>query len=340
MPSSYRVAPCRPYSMKLPKIYLAFIALLSATAIWGAAAPVIKFTLGYIPVFSFLFFRFLLVCAILLPFLAIELKRTHVDKRDLFNIFILGLFGQASIIFIFAGIKYTSPIDAAIIGVLAPIVVIWEGHYFYKERIKPQLKLGILVAAAGTLLIVIEPILSNQEVGAALLRIFGNTLVILYNLAFAVYIILSKRIMGKDSTRLDETAKFFGLKKMRKDYSPFLHTSLTFYVALIITVPFFIFESLGFFGAQTFYTATWSTIPLLGILYMAIFSSIAAYVAFEWGLKNAKVSDAAVFAYLGPIFTVPASYLLIKEIPSLLTIFGSAIIATGVVIAEKHKKLI
>ena len=59
---------------------LAFASLLGATAIWAVAGPVIKLTLYHLPVVSFLFLRLLIVCVIMLPFIAMELQRTKVDK--------------------------------------------------------------------------------------------------------------------------------------------------------------------------------------------------------------------------------------------------------------------
>lgn len=323
-----------------PKKYFAFIAFLLATLIWAVATPVIKITLTHIPLFSFLFFRFLIVCILLLPPLFLQLKRIHVDKRDLLNLFVLGLLGQASVILIFAGLKFTGAVDATIIGIVSPIIVIWAGHYFYHEQIKTRLKIGLALAATGTLLVMVEPLLSAGGNGPAVLaRIGGNILVLLYSVTFAAYIVLSKRVMGKDTLELKGTARFFGLTAMRKDYSPFLHTSLSFFVALIVTFPFFILETLGFLGSQTFYTGSWDTVALLGILYMAIFSSIVAYMAFGWGLRTARVLDSAVMGYLGPIFTLPAVYLLLGELPTKTAIVGSVIIAAGVLVAERHKKV-
>ena len=322
----------------LPKRHLAFAALLVATAIWGVATPIIKLTLSHISLFSFLFFRFLVVCCILLPVTALELKRNPIDKRDLTNLFVLGLLGQASIILIFIGIKYTSSIDAAVIGIMAPLFVIWAGHFFYREKGKSQVKLGIAIATLGTLFVVAEPILTEHGFSLSVwLRLGGNALVILYNLCFAAYIILSKHVMGKESDQVDGALSTFGLKPMRKEYSPLLHTSITFYVALLVIIPLFVLESVGMLGGDTFHTGNWSVFALSGILYMALASSMIAYFSFEWGLKTAKVADSAIFAYLGPLFTLPASFVLLGEIPSKFVLAGVALAAVGVVIAEKGK---
>jgi len=96
-------------------LLLAHLALLIATIIWAAAGPVIKLTLDYLPTFTFLLFRFLLVGVILLPFILLEVRRNPIDRRDIINVLLLGLLGQSSIAFIFEGLKYTSALDSAVI---------------------------------------------------------------------------------------------------------------------------------------------------------------------------------------------------------------------------------
>ena len=64
-------------------------AFLGANLIWGAASAVIKYTLEYIPPFTFLFLRFLIVCVIVLPITAYQLKKEPVHKNDYLNFFLL-----------------------------------------------------------------------------------------------------------------------------------------------------------------------------------------------------------------------------------------------------------
>ena len=81
----------------------AYIALLIATAVWGAAGPIIKLTLGYIPVMTFLFLRFLIVCLVMLPFLLVELKKNPINSKDIKNFLILGFLSQTILIIPFYG---------------------------------------------------------------------------------------------------------------------------------------------------------------------------------------------------------------------------------------------
>lgn len=321
----------------LPKTTFAYISLLLATAIWGAAAPVIKYTEQSIPPFTFLLLRFTIVCIVVLPIIFLELKTTKIHKNDYKNLIILGLSSQASLALLFLGIKYTSAIDTVIIGTLAPLLTIAAGHFFFSEKVNIYTKVGVFISAIGTLLVVLEPILDNSIYINPTNRFLGNTLIVLYNLLFAFYVIFSKAAMGKKSVKLANTISFIHIKPMKKAYSPMLHTSLGFYVGLAVMIPLSLMENAGTFGINTFSISELTLKPILGLLYMALLSSIVAYTAYEWGIKEAQVTDGALFSYLTPLFTIPFSYLILSEIPTKHSILGLLIIFIGVFIAEKYK---
>ncbi len=317
------------------KTLIAYAALLIVTLIWSAATPVIKLTLQYVPVFTFLFLRFLIVCIVLLPFTILELKKNPVHKKDLINFLLLGIFSQSGIAFIFVGLKYTTALDATVIGIMAPLLSVAAGHYFFREKVSTGVKVGVILAVIGTLLVVFEPVIFHTTEGTpTILRLFGNLLVIAYNFTFLMYIIWSKISLGQNSQILKKTLHFIHLKPMTKKYSEFMLTSVTFYVALATFIPLAILEHVK--NPDFRFTAMPVT-PFLGILFMSLLSSIVAYSLFEWALNKVTVSDTAIFSYLTPIFTVPFAFLLVGETPSKLTLIGSAIIALGVVIAEKKK---
>jgi len=326
---------------KLPKNNLLkyYLAIVATYIIWAAAGPVVKITMDYVPVFTFLLIRFLIVCIILLPFVYIELKKTHIHPKDMLKIIILGLFSQSAIALIFFGIKYTTVLEASIIGVLGPILTVYAGHYFFNEKISKQIKIGLFIASLGTLYVALKPILEIQQNTAdASLRLLGNFLVILFTLSFVLYMIWSKLTMGESSRHVRQALKFLHMKPMKKHYSPTLLTALSFYIGLITFIPFVVLEKFGYLGAQPFSFSSLTVVPVLGILYMAIFSSIAAYMFFEWGLTKVDVKDTAIFKYLEPIFTIPFAYLLLGEIPTPYMIVGGIVIASGVVIAEYKRK--
>ncbi len=320
-------------------MYLAYLALLVTTIIWAAAVPIIKLTLQYIPVYTFLFYRFLIVCLVLLPIILIELKKNPIDKRDYLNLILLGISAQASLVFVFEGLKYTSSLDTAVIGIMAPILSVAAGHYFFKEKVNRGVKIGVILATLGTFVVILEPLFANHSgSGDAASRLWGNFLILAYNIFFLFYIIWSKISLGQNSALLKKTLSFINLKPFKKTYSAFMLTAITFYVAFACFIPLALLEKAGVIGNGVYFDpGTLPLTPILGVIYMALLSSIVAYVLFQWALRTASVGDTAIYSYLGPIFTVPFAYILLAEKPTPFMYIGSFIIAVGVIIAERKK---
>ena len=234
--------------------------------------------------------------------------------------------------------KYTSAIDAALIGVLGPLMSVVAGHYYYKEKINRGMILGLSLTILGLGLIIFKPIITEGGTSAAAgLRIFGNLMILAHVVGFLLYTVWSKMTMGKSSSLLTRTFSRARIKPMTKNYSPFIIVAVSFFVGLATIIPFAVLESHGFFGYEAFSLANLSITPIVGLLYMALISSIAAYYLYAWALQKATVGDTAIFSYLTPVFTLPFAYILLAEVPTPLMLYGAAIIASGVVIAEKTK---
>jgi drug/metabolite transporter (DMT)-like permease len=327
------------FSKDLPRtVFFAQLALLITNLIWGAASPIIKYTLAFIPPFTFLFLRFLIVCVMLLPITLMELKKTKVDPKDYWNLFLLGIFSQTSIIITFISLENTSALDNTLIGIMASVLTVYAGHYFYKEKMDSKLKYGVIIASLGTLLVALEPILFPEESRLPVAnRLLGNFLAMAYTLTWITYVIWSKMSMGARSTMLKKTLSFINLRPMVKKYSPSLIAFLSFYVGLITIMPFALLEYIGIFGPHDFNINNMDPRGLVGLLYMAIFSSIVAYTLNQISIEQVPVADIAIFGYLGPVFAFPVAYYLLGESPTPVMIIGGAIIALGVIIAEKRK---
>jgi drug/metabolite transporter (DMT)-like permease len=323
----------------MPKKSLQIIAaLVVVNLIWGAAGPLVKYTIAFIPPVTLLFFRYLLVCIILLPYILVELKKVHIPTADYLNLFLLGVMSQTANVIAFISLEHTTALDATVIGISASVLAIFAGHYFYKERVDRKLKMGVFIASLGTVIIVIEPIICNCVQGGAVSiaeRVYGNILALVYNLTWVIYVVWSKYSMGERSTMVKKTLSFIHIKPMTKKYSPTLIVTLSFYVGLITVLPLMLYEQ---FSAGRNYSGfnlfNVDTKGILGLLYIVVFSSIIAYLLNQWALEHATISQITIISYLGTLFAFPTAYLVLGEIPSTYTIAGSLVITVGVVIAE------
>ncbi|MBD3366475.1 EamA family transporter [candidate division WWE3 bacterium] len=321
--------------------FLAYAALTTVTLLWALAGPVIKLTLHGIPPMHFLFLRLLIVCIVILPALIMRLQKNPVSSKEIPTLIALGLFSQSSLALSFIGYQYATALDAAIITLISPLLSVAAGHLYFNEKVSKKTKIGLTLATVGTALIIFEPLLLNNHTPLITkeLRVLGNILILSSTVAFLIYTIWSKYAEGARSKKLKSTFKLLHLHRLKRNRSALEITFITFYVGLATTIPLVFLEAKGFLNGGVpvdFNPANLATITILGILYMAIFSSIVAYTLFEWALQISSVTDTAFFNYLSPIFVLPFAYVLLGEIPTTMSLIGGGIIAAGVIIAE-HK---
>jgi len=303
----------------------AYLSLLITAAIWGIAGPVIKHTLQFIPLFTFLFWRFLLASIIFLPFLIWRAKKEKETLRSLLPIIPIGFLGiPLCLTFVFLGFERTTALDGTILSALAPIFIVLAGVFFLKERVTKLETLGLVIAIAGSIVMISQPILEGSAFAQK--NLLGNLLIILSDIVWTVYIIASK--------------------KEFKKHSPFVITAVSFITGLVAILPFALYEQLAIVDWQKSVLLYMSPQPLFwlnpaglwGLLYMVIFSSIIGYFAFESGLKSIEASEASLFAYLQPIFAAPAAVFWLGERITLPFLIGAGIIALGVFLSEYRSR--
>jgi len=280
---------------------LAYLALLATAILWGIAPPIIKYTFSFITPFSFLFYRFLIAFGLVFfPFI-LRLKKFKPGKKDLGSYFFLAfLCAPLNLGLLFLGIQRTTAIDASLISIISPVLIILGGAFFLKEQVTKNERIGIGLALSGTFLTIIQPMLERKaDIGP---NIIGNLLVLLGTFSWVVFSLLIK-------------------KKHRLD--PFLLTCFSYLVGLICVFPFFLIEK-----------ASLSSLALPGILYMAIFCSVFANFFYVFGFSKIEASEATVFTYLQPVFSVPLSVLLLNEKITPAFVFGATLIMLGVFICE------
>ena len=328
-------------SNKLPlKSLVPHLLILTTTIIWAGSGTVIKATLNYVPTSTFLFLRFLVAGLVLLPYAVILASKYKIPKNDLLNIFLVGLFTHGSLIFIFLAFKYSTVIDTTIIGVIGSIITVTAGRYFYNDKINKNMIIGIILASFGTLIVILEPLLTGEPKSIGTSKVIGNLYAILYNLLYVVSIIWMKISLGKTSYKTGRFLHRIHLKPMKKDYPSELITILGFYVGLVFYIPLAIIENLNLAKTSSFAILEIGSKGIFGILYMAILSSIVAYIFFQKSLDSLKVSEAAFYNYLSPVIAAPIAFMFLGEIPSLFVIIGSIFIGFGVIVAELSAKTV
>lgn len=326
----------RPALSKKHKI--AIIQLLVATLIWGAAGPVIKYTLAYVPPFTFLFLRFVVASLAITPFLLLEERKFPIGKKDILDLIVLCLLGgtiQLSLVFL--GFNYTTSLDGTLLTAVSPIFILLASYKFLNEKITESEKKGAILGILGTLVIFIEPVLlaKQKQESLDLLRVLGNALLILSLFAWTAYTLLSKKMLDHAPSKFGRLMHFFHLRSETKRYSPLFITGMMSLVSLISFAPLSMVE-LTLTNKLTLPAFDVVLLkPLAGIIFMGLFSTLVAYTFYESAIKEIEVAESAAYNYLSPIFAIPFAYLLLGEVVNIWFVIGAVLIALGVYVSEK-----
>lgn len=288
----------------------AIIALIVTNIIWGAAAPVFKWSFGNIEPFTLAFLRYFIAAFILLPF---ALKNLSIKRQDIPSVFLLTFFGiTINISFFFLALPLTASINVPIIGSSAAIFIILGSMLFLREKPKSKVVMGTLLSLLGVLTIVVRPILeTGLQNFASSASIIGNLLLIFGTLGAVVHTLIQREI--------------------GKDYSPQTIAFWSFVIGSISFIPMMFFEvkEMGFL-------TNLNPQGITGIVFGAVLSSALAYTLYNFSLKYMVAGEVGVFFYLDPVIAILIAVPLLGEMITLPYIFGSLLVFSGLFLAEGH----
>ncbi|GEM_PF-366268 len=300
---------------------LAYFSLTLTAIIWTFGSVLIKYTLNYISPLTFLFWRFLIVSLVFLPFVWKKSREASLTLKDLFLLAGLGVLATTLTLgLLFWGTALTSAVEAIIINAFAPILILLGGALFLREKITRLEKIGAGLAFSGSLFEVVRPILKNDSQA---LNLKGNLLVLASVFVWAVYSLLARHYQSSD-----------------KKYDSILVTGTSFLSGFITITPFFVVEkwllNVKEFQAGLPLTPWWwvDNRGWFGIIFMALLGSCIAYFTYNLGLALIEASEAGIFTYLQSVFAVPLAVIWLKEPLDWWLILGSLLILAGIIITE------
>jgi drug/metabolite transporter (DMT)-like permease len=291
--------------MRLSRTHLAVYALIIANIIWGAAAPIFKWSLESVPPFTFIFMRFFPTAIILLPFVAGHMV---IKKQDIGKLLIIALIGVTiSISTFIIGLRLTESINAPIIGSSGPIFLIFAAMLFLKEHSSGKMILGALISLLGVLLIIFQPLLMHGFQGS----ILGNLLLVISTITGVIQTIYLKKIMPG-----------------------YRATTIVFWYALIGSLPFL---------PLMFHELTTSTFlyhvdmkSVVGIFYGIVPSTVFAHVMNVYAIKALPASETGIFSYIDPLATIIVALPLLHESITMMYLVGSLLVFAGIFISENR----
>ncbi|MDX5482770.1 MAG: DMT family transporter [Hymenobacteraceae bacterium] len=235
-------------------------------------------------------------------------KEKIVGKADNLRVILCGITGVAvNQLCFFAGLNLTAPINAALLMVIVPVVVLIFSAILLKERIGKRKVSGILIACVGALLLIYS---SRSETTTG--NIWGDLLIILNATSFGMYLVLVKPLMQK--------------------YKAITVVSRIFTVGAVIVVPF---------GFNQLLEPNYSSFPAsiwVAILFMVFAVTIIAYLLNTWALRYANPSLVGAYIYLQPVMAVLIAVGMGSDVFTLQKALYALMIFVGVYLVSRTKQ--
>ena len=288
--------------------------LFTVAIIWGFGWPAGRVVANDVLPFTASWIRYIIATLCFLAYLKLSKQWMFPSKSEWKILFLIGFFStcvyQAFFMF---GMQYTAAGDASLMITFNPIFTAILAVIFLKESMHWNLVTGLLMGITGVgILFYYSPNIDIDFVDRAI----GDLLIAGAALAWACNTILMKKAM----TETDE--------KSSKPLNPLELTVWSSVAGLILLTPIMAVETM----TQGFVLP--SADGWIGLVFLAIFSTVVAYVWFADGIIKIGASMSALYVYLVPPFGILGGYLLLDEKLGLSLVFAFILITGGVFIAQ------
>jgi drug/metabolite transporter (DMT)-like permease len=257
-----------PFSWR-PHVYLFFVAL-----IYGANYSISKWIMddSFIHPLAFIVFR---ASAALVLFAITGLFfREKVAWKDHKWLFLGGIFGVwINQTLFFYGLHLGSPVNASLLMMATPILVLIMAFIFLKEKISGRKVVGVILGCTGAVLLIISG--NSLEASSGWL---GDVMVFINATSYAVYLVLVKRLTHV--------------------YHPVTISKWVFFYGFLFSLP------VGWSYALEVRWSTFTPDVWWSFIYVLIFTTFLAYLLNALALRKVSASLVSVYIYLQPLFAI------------------------------------
>lgn len=288
----------------------AHMALLGVALIYGANYTIAKEILDgdYMHPMALVLFR---IVSALVLFLVVHglFVREKVDRKDLILLAICSIFGVViNQSFFITGLKYTTPINASVLMITTPLLVLILSILRKQEELTNRKILGVLIGAGATLVL----ILGKGEIDfSGTLK--GDVLVLINAMSYALYLVLIKPLMQK--------------------YNPLTIVKWIFIFSIIPVLPFS-YDKISVINWDSFTPLIW-----MAFIYVMLFVTFFSYLLNAKALKRVKPSIVGIYIYLQPFIATLVALSLGRDQLTPLKLFCGLFIILGVYLVSTKSNL-
>jgi len=288
----------------------AWIGLVLASLFWAGNALVARAFHQAIPPMSLAFWRWVLALSLLLPFVIVPIWRQRKllcsVGWQLVILAALAIAGYSSMLYHAA--QTTTAINMTLLNTCLPLVLFLGAGVMLGEWPVRRAWYGMVLAACGLLVLI---------TGGSWVKLYslqfrqGDLWVLLSILDWALYSLLLRRW----SATLAEIA-------------PLSLLAVLIGLGIPLLLPFYLLE---LWRGEVFAP---SATNLAAIAYTAVFASLFAYLAWNYGIKVLGASRVGLSNYLMPVFAATLSWLLLDEALQGFHWAGATLIFSGLLLAN------
>lgn len=293
----------------MSKRLITILETLFAVIIWGCTFVATKVALKEVKPETVIILRFAMGVLVLAAGVQIRRQWQPISRRDLLSLAGLGFLGITFHQWLQStGLMTSAASTTAWIVATSPIFIVILGWLVLKEKISWLQVGGTLLATLGVLLVVTRGDLALFNIGH--IGTMGDLLILISAVNWAVFSVLSRGLLKRLPSAL-----------------------MMFYVML-----FGWFFSAAFFFIRTnpadishLTTSGW-----MAIIFLGLFGSGLAYIAWYDALQNLKANEAGVFLNIEPLVTMLVAFFILNEKITWASLLGGAVIIFGVWLVNRR----
>lgn len=293
-------------SKETPVVYAL---LIFASLAWAGSFIAVRLIYQQIPPIMLGFLRFVVATPVMILILFITKKPLFLPRKEWPKVMVLGLTGVTLLyIFQFVGVSYTSASTGGVLINTNVLFIALFSAIFLKEQFSRKKIIGILLSFTGVFLVVLGQI-TNESLVVDDTFLLGCVFILCSAICWAIYSVIGKKLLST--------------------YESVTVTSNAFLMGTILFLPLVYQQVLPVVQKSTLN-------GLIAVLYLGLFCSVFAYLAWYYALSRLEAGRSAVFLNFIPLFTILLSFF-IGEYPTPLFFVGAVFIMYGVYLTQRSR---
>lgn len=278
----------------------AHLFLFIVNLFYGAGFTVTKMVMPeFIKPFGFILIRVSITTTLFFILHWFWLKE-KVEKKDFLLLLACGMFGVViNQEMFFKGLSMTTPINAALIMIMTPILVFVISFFLAHEKATWQKITGLVLGLGGALVI-----LAGKGFNFSSATLLGDLFILINATSYAIYLVMVRPLMKK--------------------YHPLTVIKWVFFFGLI-PVTLFGYRQLGQVQWHTFTAQTWAATA-----FVVVCTTFLAYLLNMLALREVHSSVVGAYIYLQPVIATIISISLGKDAITFEKVLSAVLIFSGV----------